>query len=66
MALMLLYAAGEYSLESKENAISHVVSSYASMLKALQLINPRSPASLLNPGSNHTILIVAMPATPGP
>ena len=66
MALMPLHAAGEHAPGSKENTISHVVSSYASTLKTLQLTHSRSAVSLSNPDPNQKILIVAMPVTPGP
>ena len=62
MALLPLHAAGEHSLGSTENTMSHVVSSYAPTLKALQFTR-KSP--WISPTVNkNKILVIAMHHTP--
>jgi tetratricopeptide (TPR) repeat protein len=71
MASMVpFHAAGDHSLGSTDNAMSHVVSSYATTLKSLQYIRRemKTPnlvtldAVLCGP---QRLLIAAMPTTPG-
>lgn len=62
MALLPLHAAGEHSLGSTENTMSHVVSSYAPTLKALRSARKKTWASPTVYKSR--ILVVAMHQTP--
>ena len=62
MALLPLHAASNHRLGSTDNAMSHVVSSYAPTLKILQF----SRRKLWTPMTeNSKVLVVAMPETPG-
>jgi hypothetical protein len=63
MSLMPLHAAGEHTLSSVENTLSHVVSSYSPSLKMLQFLRGKPPISLDN--ETRKLLIVSMPTTPG-
>lgn len=63
IALLPLQAAGKHSLESTENSMSHVVSSYAPTLKALQIA--RKQARVLPTANQNRILVVAMHKRPG-
>jgi CHAT domain-containing protein len=63
MALAPIHAAGDHSPNSKENTLSHVVSSYASTIKALAYSRQQPWAPLQNKGSK--VLVVSMPNTPG-
>jgi tetratricopeptide (TPR) repeat protein len=63
MSLVPIHAAGEHTPGSTENTISHVVSSYAPTLKALQFV--LSKASVPITDTTQKILIVSMPSTPG-
>jgi hypothetical protein len=63
MALLPLHAAGNYSENSSENAMSYAVSSYATSLKTLHYSRARSE-NWFAP-NNTKILVVAMPQTPG-
>lgn len=62
MALLPLHAAGEHSSGSTENTMSHVVSSYAPTLKALQVARKKTwiPPAV----KKSRILVVAMHKTP--
>lgn len=62
MALLPLHAAGEHSLGSIENTMSHVVSSYAPTVKALQSARKTSWIPLTV--NQSRILVVAMQQTP--
>jgi tetratricopeptide (TPR) repeat protein len=63
MALLPIHAAGDHSTGSRENTLSHVVSSYIPTLKSLQFARSKTWRSLKEQG--HNILIVSMPTTPG-
>lgn len=63
MGLLPLHAAGDHSSGSTENAISHVVSSYAATIKSLQFIQNRPRISVSQ--SKQVLLLAAMPTTPG-
>jgi tetratricopeptide (TPR) repeat protein len=63
MSLLPLHAAGDHNLGSTENTFSHVVSSFAPTIKALQYAREKSLFSLKN--KKPEILIVSMPRTPG-
>jgi hypothetical protein len=63
MALLPLHAAGSYSENSTENAMSYAVPSYATSLKTLHYTRAKTGRSLVT--SRRKILIIAMPTTPG-
>ena len=63
MGLLPLHAAGDHAPGSTENAISHVVSSYAATFKSLQFVQNRPRISISQ--SKQVILLAAMPTTPG-
>ena len=63
MSLLPLHAAGEHSPESTENAISHVISSYASTYKALRFV--RDKAWTLGTNDDVRLLAVAIAKTAG-
>ena len=63
MTLLPLHAAGDCQLESPSNTIKHVVSSYATSLKALHFSRHKHWKPLK--ANNFSILIVAMPQTDG-
>ena len=63
MSLLPLHAAGDHGPESTENAISHVISSYASTFKSLQFIQNRDRISVSQ--TKQVLLLAAMPTTPG-
>jgi tetratricopeptide (TPR) repeat protein len=63
MGFAPLHAAGDHTPGSKENTLSHVLSSYATSLKALQFIQERSIPSRKN--VKHEMLLVSVPKTPG-
>ena len=63
MALLPLHAAGEHGIGSTDNTLSHVVSSYAPTLKALQFSQSKPWTPLTAEGSK--VLVVAMHETPG-
>lgn len=63
MALLPLHAAGEHSLGSTENTMSHVVSSYIPTLKALQFA--RKKTWVPPTAKKSRFLVVAMHKTPG-
>lgn len=63
MALLPLHAAGEHSLGSTENTMSHVVSSYAPTLKALQFA--RKKTWVPPTAKTSRVLVVAMHKTQG-
>jgi len=58
-----LHAAGDHSPGSTENTLSHVLSSYAPTLKALQFIQERSQEAIQ--GNRQEVMLVSMPTTPG-
>ncbi|KIW77442.1 hypothetical protein Z517_09888 [Fonsecaea pedrosoi CBS 271.37] len=62
MAQAPIHAAGDHSKGSTENTLSHVVSSYVTTLKTLQLIRKRPPTwrGKLKP----KVLVISMPNTP--
>lgn len=62
MALLLLHAAGVHRLSSTNNTLSHVVSSYAPTLNALQFSRGKLWTSMIV--ENNKILIVGMLKTP--
>lgn len=62
MALLPLHAAGEHSLGSTENTMSHVVSSYTPALKALQVA--RKKTWVPPTAKNSRVLVVAVHKTP--
>ena len=63
MALLPLHAAGEHQLGSTENTMSHVVSSYAPSLKALQFSQEKAWTP---PKTEDTkIVVITMPKTLG-
>ena len=66
MALVPLHAAGEHTLGSSENTLSHVTSSYTPTLKALQYSRSRSKPhfTYLNSRSELEMVIISMPTTP--
>ncbi|EWC44826.1 hypothetical protein DRE_06464 [Drechslerella stenobrocha 248] len=61
MGLAPIHAAGTHTEGSKENTLSHVVSSYSSTLKALEFCRRQPWMSL----KDRKVLVVAMPNTPG-
>ncbi|TVY12601.1 hypothetical protein LARI1_G009585, partial [Lachnellula arida] len=63
MSLLPLHAAGLHDEGSTDNTLSHVISSYAPTLKALQFIRNRPIFSLH--AQKPTIMVVSMPETPG-
>ena len=63
MSLLPLHAAGDHGPGSTENAISHVISSYASTFKSLQFIQNRDRISVSQ--TKQVLLLAAMPITPG-
>ena len=63
MGLLPLHAAGDHSSGSTENAISHVISSYAPTLKSLQFIQKKPGISISQ--TKQVLLLAAMPTTPG-
>ena len=63
MSLLPLHAAGDHGPGSTENAISHVISSYASTFKSLQFIQNRDRISVSQ--TKQVLLLAAMPTTPG-
>ena len=63
MSLLPFHAAGVHDEGSTENTLSHVISSYAPTLKALQFIRNRPTFSLC--AQKSTIMIVSMPETSG-
>lgn len=65
MGAIPLHAAGDHTPGSRENTISHVISSYVPSLKALQFIQSQPEGSFNNASSKQEILIVSMPDTPG-
>lgn len=67
MALVPLHAAGEHTPGSTENTLSHVTSSYAASLKALQYSRskPKPQFFIENSGlSEPEVAIMSMPITP--
>ena len=63
MSLLPLHAAGDHQVDSTENTMSHVVSSYAPSLKALQFSQKKAWTP---PKTEDTkILVVTMPKTLG-
>ena len=66
MALVPLHAAGEHTLGSTENTLSHVTSSYAPTLKALQYSRsrPKPHFTYMNSRSELEMVIISMPTTP--
>lgn len=60
MSVVPLHAAGDHSPECTENTLHHVVSSYVPTLKFLQFVQKRPLRT-----TNHKILVVTMPTTPG-
>lgn len=68
MALVPLHAAGEHTLGSTENTLSHVTSSYAASLKVLQYSRSKLKPQFFieNSGlSEPEVAIMSMPSTPG-
>lgn len=63
MSLLPLHAAGDHGSGSTENAISHVISSYASTFKSLQFIQKKPGISVSQ--TKQVLLLAAMPTTPG-
>ena len=63
MGLLPLHAAGDHASGSTENAISHVISSYAATFKSLQFVQNRPGISVSH--SKQVLLLAAMPTTPG-
>ena len=63
MGLLPLHAAGDHGSGSTENAISHVISSYASTFKSLQFIQNKPRISVSQ--TKQALLLAAMPTTPG-
>ena len=63
MGLLPLHAAGDHASGSTENAISHVISSYAATFKSLQFVQNRPRISVSR--SKQLLLLAAMPTTPG-
>lgn len=60
MALLPMHAAGDHAKGSKENTLSHVISSYAPSLKALQFSQSKGRNQ-----KNDRILLIAMHKTAG-
>jgi CHAT domain-containing protein len=63
MGFAPLHAAGTHTPGSTENTVSHVLSSYATSLKALQFIKEKSTRFKRN--IKHNMLLVSAPTTPG-
>jgi hypothetical protein len=63
MALLPLHAAGEHGIGSTDNTLSHVVSSYAPTLKALQFSQNKPWTPLA--AEDSKVLVVTMHKTPG-
>ncbi|KAE9363030.1 hypothetical protein N431DRAFT_489968 [Stipitochalara longipes BDJ] len=63
MALVPLHAAGNHSEGSTSNTLSHVISSFATTFKSLQVARKREWVPLKS--NAHRLVMVAMPTTPG-
>ena len=66
MALVPLHAAGEHIMGSTENTLSHVTSSYAPTLKALQYSRSKSKPhfTYMDSRSGLEMVVISMPTTP--
>ena len=66
MALVPLHAAGEHILGSTENTLSHVTSSYAPTLKALQYSRSKTKPhfTYMDSLTGLEMVIISMPTTP--
>lgn len=63
LSLLPLHAAGHHEPGSRDNTISHVISSYAPTLKVLQFLKRKDEVEVAS--QKHEILVVSMPTSPG-